>query len=308
MSERMRLLIGYDGSDCADSALDDLPRAGLPANVEILVVSVAELWLPPPPSSDFEGADYNLQSDQATVSQAPKGSDQVVRLATSLAHQACERLQTAFPAWQVEGEGYSGSAARQILNKAEEWKPNMIVVGSRGRSGLSSILLGSVSQKIVTEARCSVRVARGRFEGKGQPSRSVRIVVGFDGFPDSTAALDEIIRRNWPQGSEVRLVTGVGPLSAGGGIDGKLDFANGIQEAALKELEQTSLKVSRVVKESDPKHLLLDEARQWNADSIFVGTCNLNRFEQVLLGSVASAVVTRAHCSVEVVRNLSEIS
>ena len=48
MAVSMKVLIAYDGSPCADAALDDLKRAGLPGAVEVLVVSVAEFWLPPP--------------------------------------------------------------------------------------------------------------------------------------------------------------------------------------------------------------------------------------------------------------------
>jgi hypothetical protein len=50
----MRLLIAYDGSESADSALDDLTHAGLPADGEALVMTVAEVWLPPPPPSACE--------------------------------------------------------------------------------------------------------------------------------------------------------------------------------------------------------------------------------------------------------------
>src|SRR6478672_12966574 len=51
---QMKLLIAYDGSKCADSALDDLTHAGLPDVGEALVMSVAEVWLPPPPPSSYE--------------------------------------------------------------------------------------------------------------------------------------------------------------------------------------------------------------------------------------------------------------
>ena len=49
----MKLLIAYDGSECADAALDDLTHAGLPERGEALVVSVAEVWLPPPSSYEI---------------------------------------------------------------------------------------------------------------------------------------------------------------------------------------------------------------------------------------------------------------
>ena len=54
MIEKMKILIGYDGSDCAESALDDLQRAGLPPEARALILSVAEVWLPPPPPSSYE--------------------------------------------------------------------------------------------------------------------------------------------------------------------------------------------------------------------------------------------------------------
>jgi hypothetical protein len=43
----MKILIGYDGSTTADAALDDLKSAGLPDRAEAIVISVAEVWLPP---------------------------------------------------------------------------------------------------------------------------------------------------------------------------------------------------------------------------------------------------------------------
>ena len=48
----MKILIGYDGSESADAALDDLRRAGLPRETETLIVSVAEVLMQPPPPSD----------------------------------------------------------------------------------------------------------------------------------------------------------------------------------------------------------------------------------------------------------------
>ena len=48
MSERMKILIGYDGSECADAALQDLRRAGLPSEADVLVMTVADVFLPPP--------------------------------------------------------------------------------------------------------------------------------------------------------------------------------------------------------------------------------------------------------------------
>src|SRR5690606_28707591 len=74
-------------------------------------------------------------------------------------------------------------------------------------------------------------------------------------------------------------------------------------EAILDELRAAGLLVREpVLREGEPRQVLLDEAANWPADSIFVGAKGLSRIERVLLGSVSSAVAARAACSVEVVR------
>jgi nucleotide-binding universal stress UspA family protein len=73
-------------------------------------------------------------------------------------------------------------------------------------------------------------------------------------------------------------------------------------EASAEKLRAAELIVSSVIKNGDPKRLLVDEAERWGADSIFVGARGLRLIERFLVGSVSAAVATRAHCSVEVVR------
>ncbi|MEW6736845.1 MAG: universal stress protein [Acidobacteriota bacterium] len=57
-----------------------------------------------------------------------------------------------------------------------------------------------------------------------------------------------------------------------------------------------------MIKAGDPKTILLNEAEQLNADCIFIGARGLNRLRRFLLGSVSTAIASRAHCSVEIVR------
>jgi hypothetical protein len=58
----MKILIGYDGSEGADVGIEGLRRAGLPARaVEALVVTVAEVWLPPPPGDEVLDDTFPLQ-------------------------------------------------------------------------------------------------------------------------------------------------------------------------------------------------------------------------------------------------------
>ena len=75
-------------------------------------------------------------------------------------------------------------------------------------------------------------------------------------------------------------------------------------EWAENELRAIGLQVSVAIEKGDPQRVLIEEARKWNADSIFVGGRKFSgAIERFRLGSVSTALVTKAHCSVEVVRS-----
>jgi nucleotide-binding universal stress UspA family protein len=300
MAASMKALIAYDGSACADAALDDLKRAGLPGEVEAMVVTVAELWLPPP-SATFK----------PVLTAATEPLPAPVEAARNLAIEASRRLQPIFPAWDVRAEALVGSPASAILNKADEWKPDLIIAGSHGRSALGRFIMGSVSQKIVTEAHCSVRVARGRGMDAGAPAR---ILLGFDGSLDARAAVRTIASRAWPEKSEIRVLAVLPPTISDSPLlpwtpeqiaqreASARDWMQKQVGAAAEELRSSGLAVTPVITAGNPKQLLLDEADGWDADCLFIGARGHNRLVRFMLGSVATAVVARAHCSVEVVR------
>jgi nucleotide-binding universal stress UspA family protein len=221
--------------------------------------------------------------------------------AHALSVKASERLKSHFVAWKVFAEAASGSPAREILRKADKWRPDLIVVGCQGRSGLGRFLLGSVSQKVANEALCSVRIARGTAWKNGAP---VRIVIGLDGSPGSQATAATVASRAWPMGSEVRIIAVEDP---GKPIEGNRHegraWVQEFVEAAVKRLRAAELAVSCKIETGDPKHILVIDAEEWGADCIFLGSSSLhNGARNYMLGSVATAVVARAHCSVEIVR------
>jgi len=315
MKQRMRILIGYDGSSCAEAALDDLARAGLPSEVEALVLSVTEVSLPPPPPSSQEileqAREVHVPADIKRV--YAKGSP-AIQEAQSLSERAAARLRANFPGWEITAEASVGSPAWELVKKADGWKPALIVVGSHGLSALGRLVLGSVSQRVLTEARCSVRVARGRLE---EPDTPLRIVVGVDGSGGSEAALREVASRLWPLKSEVRVIAVNDPLTPT--LIGQLippvaktvEESNQADREALKKvlakstelLRPSGLTISTEIREGNPKRLLVEAAEGWGADCIFVGSVGFsNRFERFVLGSVSAAVAARAHCSVEVTR------
>jgi nucleotide-binding universal stress UspA family protein len=309
MSEQMKILIAYDGSDCANAALADLQRAGLPRVAEALIMSVADVFLPP---SSSPAPDLPAEVPVA-VQRAWVQATHAVEEARALVQHARTHLLTFFPAWDVRAEACADSPAWAVVKKADTWQPDLIVVGSHGRSALGRLWLGSVSQKILTEARGSVRVGRSHHQTNAP---SVRLLIGVDGSPDAAAAVRAVAAREWPAGSVARLVTALDPRMSTALAFMRLSGQTGTEmseadesawmsrtvDAMAAPLHERGLAVSSVIRAGDPKHVLLDEAEHWGADCLFVGARGLSRVERFLLGSVSAAVAARAPCSVEVVR------
>lgn len=292
MKDRMKILFAYDGSECADEALNDLHRAGLPGDAQFTVLSVAENWLPPLSSVELlEGTkhvqEYKILADRASI-----------------------RLYEVNPGWEVKTEVPIGSPATEIMEKARELNPDLIIMGSHGRTALGRFFLGSVSQKVLHEAHCSVRIARKVRDM--EPDFPVRIIIGIDGSKYANAAVKGVAARNWPSGTEVRLLNGMWRIPAAPPDRTLKPIADWIarENARVKEaidsafttLKLVGLRTSVLVKDEEPKGLLCSEAEQWDADCIFVGSRGLSGMERFLMGSVSSGVATRAHCSVEVIR------
>jgi nucleotide-binding universal stress UspA family protein len=291
MKERMRILIGYDGSEYADDAIDDLRWAGLPKEATAVVLSVVESWSLAP--SGFE---------------LMEGTDEMIQIKAT-ARDGAARVKSLMPEWEIEPEIAAGSPGSVILEKSEVWNPDLIVVGSHGRRVAGRIFFGSASLKLAHEAHCTVRIARARPE---EPARPLRVIVGVDGSIGSEEAVNVVASRHWPENSEARIVNACWRIPTATSVPLVDRITGWIAEeharvkvaidAAFEKLSQAGLQTSVVAKEEEPKALLINEAEDWNADCIFVGARGVGRVERLLTGSVSSAVTARAHCSVEIVR------
>lgn len=289
MSHPMKVLIAYDGTQISDAAIEDLRRAGIPDGSDAVVLSVAELWLPPPSSYGMVDVEFS------------HGLDDQVRACEETAAEAVERLKVVFPAWTIRHVVRRGSPGTQILHEAIDMDADLVVLGTHGRKGLRKFLLGSVSQKVLQAAPCSVRVSRGRTEEINSP---VRLVIGLDGSLGSTAVVDAVAARSWPAGTEARLVTAVGPFSADGSeVSREMDRVRAFHSDADGALQAAGLTVTTTVHAASPIDLLCEQASLWGADCIFVGAWGYGHFGYRFFGSVPAALPSRAGCSVEVVRD-----
>ena len=146
----------------------------------------------------------------------------------------------------------------------------------------------------------------------------MKILIAVDGSPYSDAAIDEVVHRPWPPQSEVKvikaaetpLVVGMEPWAASPEYFEQLeksirDAAKAVIESALLKLKTTedkTLKISSEIIQGPPRQVIVEEAERWGADLIVMGSRGLGAWNRLLLGSVSSAVVHHAKCSVEIVR------
>ena len=303
-----RVLIAYDDSPAADEAVDDLKHAGLPADLEATVISVADVYLPPEPAVS-KGTPTEVPP--MLVQKARDKAVQAVNAHRALAERGCARVRALFPTWKCAPLAMADSPGWAIAAKAKEVGADLVVLGAQSHSRLERMFLGSVSHKVAAEAPCSVRIGRHR-----PVSKTLDILVAVDGSIDSKAALREVASRTWPTGARFHLVTVVDthletamawPGFAAEAFAQTADqsgreWVNRMTESAARILFDAGLEVSNYQYDGHPKDILISLAEEWSVHSIFMGARGLQHGRHASLGTVASAVASRARCSVELVR------
>jgi nucleotide-binding universal stress UspA family protein len=143
----------------------------------------------------------------------------------------------------------------------------------------------------------------------------MKVLLAIDDSTYSTEAVGMVGARPWPSGTTIRVLAAVQilpPLMADGWDDvtGSLervqqdlcDHAAQLTRRAAKALQTAGLIAEPLVREGDARSVIVDEAKEWDADLIVVGSPEHTGLKRLLIGSVAQSVVSHAPCSVEVVR------
>ena len=150
----MKILLAVDGSDFSDAAVDSVAGRPWPEGsiikilsaVEIPYLATTEPWALPD--------SYYAQTEQAASEQA-----------NAAVTEARHRLQAGREKpLEVIAEVRKGRAQDVIVEEAEHWGADLIVMGSHGYSGFTRFLLGSVSHAVAAHAPCSIEIVRKRLE------------------------------------------------------------------------------------------------------------------------------------------------
>jgi nucleotide-binding universal stress UspA family protein len=143
----MKILIAMDGSDFSQAALQSVIARPWPPNSQIKVLNVVE---PPSLLMGREMGGYDPEFEMVWKALREQAKD--------IVEKAAEKLRAA--KFTVSTELVEGDPKSQIIDIANQWHADMIVLGSHGRRGIDRFLMGSVSQAVVRHAHCSVEIIR----------------------------------------------------------------------------------------------------------------------------------------------------
>ena len=232
--------------------------------------------------------------------------------AAEVTHARRDELAALRQRWIDHGPELSqlvvdGEPAERLPQVAAELQADLIVVGSHGRTGVKRFLIGSVAERVVRHAACSVLVARRDAPDGGYR----RVLVGTDLTPQ----LDTSVARVLPllaRGARIDLVhcwqaPWVGDPVAFAHQDELADvLAPALRDAATRVREmlrdRADVELVPSMFTAPPAHGLVDAAEASGADLVVVGSHGRRGLRRLLLGSVAEVTLRHARCSVLVAR------
>jgi nucleotide-binding universal stress UspA family protein len=145
----VKILVAVDGSEFSEAAAQALISQTRMQDAEVLVLEVVEplIFTAPPQSAPGYAPEMAARQEE----QIKNAKATVARTADMLRRAGFKKVETR----TVEAETRTG-----ILGVAEDWKADLIVLGSHGRRGLKRFFLGSVAEGVARHAKSSVMIVR----------------------------------------------------------------------------------------------------------------------------------------------------
>jgi nucleotide-binding universal stress UspA family protein len=145
----------------------------------------------------------------------------------------------------------------------------------------------------------------------------MKILLAVDGSAHSDVAVEEVARRQWPSETDIVVLAAVHtrvPLLPDPAFAMAAAHVERTHELTAAAVDTVNLAAGRIrrevpwvsvetkVVEGPPVDVILQEAREWGADLIVLGSHGRSPMRQAVLGSVASGVAAEASCAVEIIR------
>ena len=295
----MKILIAIDSSASSKAVLSEIAGRQWPQGTLARVLNVV----------GSVAAYRGIRDIEALVNAETEAAKALV---SSAVDQLASRGIEAYP---VVIEGYPRTA---IVDYARAWGPDFVFIGSHGHSGLTRFFLGSVATTVLRNAPCSIGILR-PFSGDSLAKVGMKVLLATDGSEYSEEAVRSVAERPWSSRTKIKVVSVIAPpelaIESMYALTEVIDRAEETKKAWAQEALSTAGKILRsaglqsagVALTGDPRELIIDEARKWEADLVVVGGQGRGGIDRILRGSVSEAVAIHAHCSVEVIHDRAHL-
>lgn len=299
-SGRLRILLATDGSQGAQGAEAYACALAVSWRATLTIMNVLELspgLNPEYPVNRLYLGELMKEATRELVELKARATDRGIPVHT--------RIATGIP-------------SEEVLAAAAAEDSDLIVVGTRGRTGLEHVVLGSTAERIIRSAPCPVLAVRTEGRGAEQtgsdrrdPGALDRILVPIDFSDYSLNALEYAVVVAQRAKASLTLLHVLEPVSYG--LDFTLPHMTKREQVrdAIKErlsglvtaLTTVQVKADHLLRGGLPGDSILDAARSQPADMIIMGTHGRRGLSHAFYGSVAESVLRKAHCPVLTVRS-----
>ncbi len=285
------ILLAYDGSTFAEEAAAMFAHLPHRDRIKLTVLTILEVPL--------------VSGDYATAAWVAEAAERERQLAA----EKFVKVQQMFDGANVDLEHCiaDGHVGRTIVEVAAQRGVDLVVLGARGHSAISRILLGSTSDYVATHASCSVLVVRPT--GLVKDKRTLRIAIGYNGSPPAQAALQDMLEICRGEETEVRVLSVACYVL--GFYDEMVPDPEVIKQEASQAMQQAVTQLQAVNPTTrgillEKPHIgdgLVSAATDIHTDVLVIGETPHSPIARLILGSVSRYVLRHASCSVWITRN-----
>ena len=287
------VIVGTDGTDNSKKAVRWAAREAQRRNLPLRVVHAFD-W-------EWREARYDMSQEYLELSR---------KQAEGITANGVYEARTVAPRLAVEGDAVIGHAAAQLLADAAD--AELLVLGSRGRGGFASLLLGSVSQRVATHAPCSVVVVRGCGDDAEGP-----VVVGVDDSPVADLVLEAAFDQASARGGTLTVVRAFLPalplwLGTVRAADVETPDQDAVERARLEEqlapwrAKYPGMRVEVVLTHDSVAGALVEASKY--AQLVVVGSRGHGAIAGTLIGSAGLQLLHHAECPVYIARSTARPS
>ncbi len=296
----MNVLLASDGSAAATNAARFLSQLKFDGDFKLTVLTVSMH-----PELTVHGNIQNPEREAQEKAFVDEHQAELQKLLAGHCDDGLSKLQE------------TGNAAQVILDVARRIAADLIVLGAVGHSMVNRMLLGSVSDRVATHAKCSVLVVRPPGDDRSSNSPPKKIIVAFDDSEPSRESVNELMGISWGRDTEVSILSVAITESSLFGDELPVVSPN---KKEMVELGKAAVRVAKSLASAIPLssakvltsghagESIVSFAEENESDLIIIGDSGHGRLHDFFLGSTAKYVLRHAPCSVWISRHHQIVS